>query len=161
MTPRGWKRIALFVGIPLLVLGCVGIICLVVCTPEEEVVLGRREIPSDWLAPPATQTGPLAVAEEIGQPADVTARNCPAHWRSWPTGSDSARRAMSCMRRGKGALAWSLTARFRFELSSPRSKHVSRRRSSWIVISVPPAIHSIWTVRWGSGARWRGQGDPC
>ncbi len=77
MTPRGWKRIALFVGIPLLVLGCVGIICLVVCTPEEEVVLGRREIPSDWLAPPATQTGPLAVPEEIGQPADVTAQMQP------------------------------------------------------------------------------------
>ena len=72
MSPRGWKRIALFVGIPLLVLGCVGIICLVVCTPKEEAVVSRREIPSDWLAPPATQTGSLAVPEEIGQPADVT-----------------------------------------------------------------------------------------
>ena len=74
MTSRVWKRIALFVGIPLLLLACVGIIRLVVRTPKEEVVVSRREIPSDWLAPPATQTGSLAVPEEIGQPADITVR---------------------------------------------------------------------------------------
>ena len=62
---RRWKRIALFIGIPLLLLVCVAIVLLVVSTPKEEVVASRKRIPSDWLAPPPSQTESLALPEGI------------------------------------------------------------------------------------------------
>ena len=67
---RRWKRIALFIGIPLLLLICVAALLLVLSTPKEEVIVSRKRIPSDWLAPPLAQTEPLVIPEEI-ESADV------------------------------------------------------------------------------------------
>jgi len=65
---RRWKRIALFVGVPLLVLPIVAIAVLLVSShtaPNEEIPVEIRQIPSDWLAPTSPQSGPVSTPVRV------------------------------------------------------------------------------------------------
>ena len=59
MSHRRWKRIALFVGIPVVVLPIIAIAVLILSShngPDEDVSVETRKIPSDWQASPSLQS---------------------------------------------------------------------------------------------------------